>query len=95
MHDSSVGNKRSLYADDLSFYTVGNTVTEIENLNQDLKKVTNWCARQRMFINNTKTKSMLFCTQRNIMNLESILICYMNTNLDSVPKIHVKQPCQK
>jgi len=34
MHDSSVDNKNSLYADDSSFYTVGNTVAEIEmNLN--------------------------------------------------------------
>ena len=30
MHDSSVDNKNSLYADDSSFYTVGNTVAEIE-----------------------------------------------------------------
>ena len=44
MHDSSEVKKSSLYADDLSVYTVGNTVAEIEtNLNQDLKKVTNWC----------------------------------------------------
>ena len=52
MHDSSVDNKSSLYADDSSFYTVGNTVAEIEtNLNQDLKKVTIWCTGNRMFIN--------------------------------------------
>ena len=30
MHDGSVDNTSSLYADDLSFYTVGNTVAEIE-----------------------------------------------------------------
>ena len=74
MHDSSVDNKNSLYADDSFFYTVGNTVAEIEtNLNQDLKKVTNWCTRNRMFINKTKTKSMLLCTRQKIMNLDSTL----------------------
>ena len=63
MHDSSVDTKISLYADDSSFYTVGNTVADIEtNLNQDLKKVTNWCTRNRMFINKTKTKYMLLCS---------------------------------
>ena len=30
MHDSSVNDKNSRYADDSSYYTVGNTVTEIE-----------------------------------------------------------------
>ena len=60
MHESNVDNKSSLYADDSSFYTVGNTVAEIEtNLNQDLKKVTDWCTRSR-----TKTKSMLLCTRQ-------------------------------
>ena len=53
MHDSSVDNKNSLYADDSSFYTVGNTVAEIEtNLNQDLKKVTNWCTRNNVYQQN-------------------------------------------
>ena len=69
MHDSSVENKSSLYADDSFFYTVGNTVAEIEtNLNQDLKKVTVWCTKNRMFINKTKTKSMLLCTRQKRMN---------------------------
>ena len=74
MHESSVDNKSSLYADDSSFCTVGNTVAEIEtNLNQDLKKVTDWCTRNRMFINITKTKSMLLCTRKIRMNLGSTL----------------------
>ena len=74
MHESSVDNKSSLYADDSSFYTVGNTVAEIEtNLNQDLKKVTDWCTRNRMFINKTKTKSMLLCTRQKRIYLESTL----------------------
>ena len=74
MHDSSVDNKNSLYADDSSFYTVGNTVAEIEmNLNQDLKKVTDWCTKNRMFINKAKTKSMLLCTRQKRMNLDSTL----------------------
>ena len=74
MHDSSVDNKSSLYADDSSFYTVGNNLAEIEtNLNQDLKKVTNWCTRNRMFINKTKTKSMLLRTRQKRMNLDSTL----------------------
>ena len=69
MHGSSVDNKSSLYADDSSFYTVGYTVAEIEtNLYQDLKKVTNWCTRNRMFINKTKTKYMLLCTRQKEMN---------------------------
>ena len=70
MHDSSVDNKNSLYADDSSFYTVAEIET---NLNQDLKKVTNWCTRSRMFINKTKTKHMLLCTKQKRMNLESTL----------------------
>ena len=70
MNDSSVDNKSSLYADDSSFYTVGNTAAEIEtNLNQDLKRVKNWCTRN-MFINKTKTKSMLLCTIQKRMNLK-------------------------
>ena len=74
MHDSSVDNKSSLYADDSSFYTVGNTEAEIEtNLNQDLKKVTNWCTSNVMSFNKTKTKSMLLCTRQKRMNLESTL----------------------
>ena len=74
MHDGSVDNKNSLYANDSSFYTVGNTVAEIEeNLNQGLKKVTNWCTRNKMFINKEKTKSMLLCTRQKRMNLDSTL----------------------
>ena len=74
MHDSSVDNKSSLYADDSSFYAVGNTVAEIEtNLNQDLKKVTNWCTGNRMLINKTKTKSMLLWARQKKMDLESTL----------------------
>ena len=53
-----------------SFYTVGNILGEIEtNLNQDLKKVTKWCIRIRMFIN----KIMLLCTRQERMNLGSTL----------------------
>ena len=74
MHDRSVYNKSSLYANDSSFYTVGNTVAEIEtNLNQDLKKVTDLCTKNRMFINKTKTKSMPLCTRQKRMNIESTL----------------------
>ena len=43
------------------------------NLNQDLKKVTNLCARNRLFINKAKTKYMLLCTRQKRMNLESAL----------------------
>ena len=81
MHESSVDNKSSLYADDSSFYTVGYTVAEIEtNLNQDLKKVTDWCTRNRMFIHKTKTKSMLLCTRQKRMNLESTLKIKFDNN---------------
>ena len=62
MHDSSVNNKSSLYADDSSFYTVGNTVAEIEtNLNQDLKKVTNWCTRETECLSTKLKQNLCFC----------------------------------
>ena len=45
---------------DSSFYTVSNALAEIErDLNRDLKNVTQTGAKETMFINKIKTKSML------------------------------------
>ena len=66
MHDSRVDNKCSLYADDSSFYTVGNTVAEIgTNLNQDLKKVRNRYTRNSI----TKVRSPLNIRRRFVKSI--------------------------
>ena len=43
------------------------------NLNQDSKKVTKWCTRNRMFINKTKTKSMLLFKRQKRKNSDNTL----------------------
>ena len=64
MHDSSVDNKSSLYADDSSFYTAGNTVAEIEtNLKQDLNQKLQIGAQETGCLSTKLKRNLWFCAQ--------------------------------
>ena len=49
------------YADDITIYTTGKNVTELETeLNTDLNEIYLWSCSNKLVINSDKTKSMLF-----------------------------------
>ena len=53
-----------LYADDTVVYAAGKTTEEIEmQLNLTLKKLSEWCQLNRVTINNSKSKTVLFGTR--------------------------------
>ena len=50
-----------MYADDTTLYSTADTLHELEdNLNQDLVRVSNWVKDNKLALNVTKTKSIIF-----------------------------------
>ena len=57
----------SMYVDDPTLYTSANTVTEITaTLNKELQLVSEWVARNKLALNISKTKSIVFGTKHSL-----------------------------
>ena len=52
-----------MYADDMTVYLAGPTVTFLENtLNEELHGIEKWCNQNHLVVNTIKTKSILICS---------------------------------
>ena len=57
----------STYADDSSLYTSATTATEMTaTLNKELQLVSEWVARNKLVLNISKTKSIVFGTKHSL-----------------------------
>ena len=64
-------SKVVLYADDRAFFVSGKCVENIQTqLNDDLDTVSQWFNINRLTLNATKTKTMLFGTQQHLSKRE-------------------------
>ena len=64
-------SKVVLYADDTTLSVSGKCVENIQTLlNDDLDTVSQWLNVNRLTLNATKTKTMLFGTQQHLSKLE-------------------------
>ncbi len=65
-----------LYADDSTLNAHGKTIHEIEmSLNADLQCIHEWCSRNKMVLNTTKTKVMLVTTHQKCRHLVNKELC--------------------
>jgi hypothetical protein len=56
-----------MYVNDSTLYTSATTVTEMtETLNKELQLVSEWVARNKLVLNISKTKSIVFGTNRSL-----------------------------
>ena len=62
----SIENQTILYADDTIVYNKGNIETLAKNHDAALAAVANWFHKNKLTINTTKTKHMLFGKGRNL-----------------------------
>ena len=63
----------SMYADDSTLYTSATTVSEITaTLNKELQLVSEWVARNKLVINISKTKSIVF-GKNNLLNPKDVV----------------------
>ena len=57
----------SMYADDSTLYTSTTTATEMtETLNKELQLVSEWVARNKLVLNTSTTKSIVFGTNHSL-----------------------------
>ena len=68
-----------MYADDSTVHKSWKTIQDIEqNLNSDMKAISDWCSENKMVINTTKTKSMLITTKQRRSHLIETLTIKVN-----------------
>ena len=70
-----------MYADDTVLFCSGKQASTIEStLNRELSRIENWFQVNCLFINATKTESMLFWTSSRLSNIDSFSV-----NINGVP----------
>ncbi len=75
----------SLYADDTALLYADNNILSISNkLNVELRNVFEWFCRNKLKVNPTKTKCMLFHSRRKFRNDSELLICLNRTEIEQV-----------
>ena len=76
-----------LYADDTILYSSCTGDTDdvlIDNIQQDLNRVSNWCKLNAIMMNVKKTKSMMFGTRHKLSQLDPVKLYVENRPLDCV-----------
>ena len=69
----------SLFADDATLHdSASSTQTINENLNADIVNVQNWCAENRMVINENKSKCLLIGTSQRVAKVKHNLSVHIN-----------------
>ena len=64
-----------MYADDTVIYFTGHSIIEIRSTPQDdMDNVRKWMERNRLILNRTKTKSMIFGTRQKLEENDDLLI---------------------
>ena len=99
-----------LYADDSSLYTSGSESLEVQtNLQSSLNSVLDWCTRNNMLVNPSKTKCMLIAHKNKsasckldlrinnvpIENVESHKILGVNVDKHLSWTVHIDKTCSK
>ena len=77
-----------LYADDTNlFFESGNLGTNQELINIELKNVENWCIRNKLTVNMTKTHYIVLRTHQNKTDLRGFSLKMFNTELTQLDSI--------
>ena len=81
-------SKIALYADDTVLYSTGKNLKKARNLMQkDLKALEKWCARNGIFINASKTKSMFFASKLKLTTIKDEDI-ELKVNGQQITRVH-------
>ena len=72
-----------MYADDSTLYTSATTATEMtETLNKELQLVSEWVARNKLSLNNSKTKSIVFGTKHSLNSKPQLNLVINNVEIE-------------
>ena len=81
-----VGSKVQLYADDTVIHSAGNTPEEAAHVLQpSLNQFNKWCAANKLSLNATKTKLMVFGTRYKVKKAKDTIIKVASVPLQIVP----------
>ena len=76
-----------MHADDTVIYCTGHSIVEITNVFQDdMDNVRKWMGKDRLILDRTKTKSMLFGTRQKLEKNDDLLIQMYRENIEHVSK---------
>ena len=74
-----------MYADDSTLYTSATTVSEITaTLNIELQLVSEWVARNKLVLNISKTKSIVFGTNHSLNPKPQLNLVINNVEIEQV-----------
>ena len=74
-----------MYADDSTLYTSATTVTEMTaTLNKELQLVSEWDARNKLALNISKTKSIVFGTKHSLNPKPQLNLVINNVEIEKV-----------
>ena len=75
----------SMYADDSTLYTSATTATEMNaTLNRGLQLVSEWVARNKLVLNISKTKSVVFGTSHSLTPKPQLNIVMKHLEIEQV-----------
>ena len=86
-HVSSRVTDITLYANDTVIYCSATNINDLKiKLNNDLHVITisKWCNENRLTLNISKCKFVLFGTQRKLKNIQEVKLQINNTTIESV-----------
>ena len=79
----------SMYADDTVIYYTGSHVNVIrENLQEDLKRVEQWLTSNRLILNHSKTKGLLFGTRQLLQTSSDFVLQIQGKDIERVTKFN-------
>lgn len=74
-----------MYADDTAIYFAASTVDVVnENINEDLNRLSEWFKDNYLVLNITKTKCILFCSQRHGERNIALTVNFFGSCIESV-----------
>jgi hypothetical protein len=78
----------SMFADDSTLYTSVTTATEMTaTLNKELQLVSEWVARNKLVLNISKTKSILFGTNNSLTPKPQLNLVINNVEIEQVEQL--------
>ena len=79
----------SMYANDTVVYYSGSHVNAIrKNLRQDLKRVEQWLTSNRLILNQSKTKGLLFGTRQLLQSSSDFVLQIQGKDIERVTKFN-------
>ena len=78
----------SMYADDTVIYYSGSHVNAIkEKLQEDLKRVKQWLTSNRLILNQSKTKGLLYGTRQLLQTSSDYILQIQGKDIERVTKV--------